>query len=389
MIWLHCWSVRTSNRTVEFAQPQNLGPCSAWIASSGCLVVTRGHVPLTVNRLEIPKLGAELKRVQSPRNRTILLLTPGHLHGGVKTRLETFDAWATTVSEHHPNTPGQVFLCAQRSKRTSWSPGGPGKQGLRNTSDCGRTLPKPSLCNFETCDLRKSVEHESPQVVVRWWQKFITHWPWTTWEFQSWEQSSKWAIHQRWTTMERYFPPGMGIRSPSKTGTSVSVLVSVPIPKLVKIPTISTPVKVPKSVLLPKLVKVPILVLHQSTESLIACIFADFHHFHQQCWWMMCWNGEKWCWFNAKPTWKILEIHIQQVAKLVKVPVPVKEPVIGTFTGTGTFTNFGILVVPVPDSQNLSTFRYSVPVFLQPEYRSQYRYWYRRYRFISVPDTGF
>jgi hypothetical protein len=31
-----------------------------------------------------------------------------------------------------------------------------------------------------------------------------------------------------------------------------------------------------------------------------------------------------------------------------------KVPVIGTFTGTGTFTNFGISVVPVPDGENSS-----------------------------------
>ncbi len=49
--------------------------------------------------------------------------------------------------------------------------------------------------------------------------------------------------------------------------------------------------------------------------------------------------------------------------------------------------DFGTLVVPVPDSHNLSIFRYSVPVLLQPEYRGRYRY--RQYRSISVPDTGF
>jgi hypothetical protein len=55
---------------------------------------------------------------------------------------------------------------------------------------------------------------------------------------------------------------------------------------------------------------------------------------------------------------KFWKFPIQQVAKSVKVPEPAKVPVIGTFTGSGTFTNFCILVVPVPDSQN-----FSFPVF--------------------------
>ncbi len=73
-----------------------------------------------------------------------------------------------------------------------------------------------------------------------------------------------------------------------------------------------------------------------------------------------------------------------------KVPaVPAKIPVIGTFARTGTFTNFGILVVPVPDGQKLSFIWYSVPVLQQPKYRRRYWYWYRQYRLILVPDTGF
>ncbi len=88
-------------------------------------------------------------------------------------------------------------------------------------------------------------------------------------------------------------------------------------------------------------------------------------------------------------TWKFPEIHIQQVPKSVKVPVPAKVPIIGTSTGTGTFTDFGISVVPVLDSTNFSLFRYPVLVLSKPEYRSRYPYRYRQYRFISVPDTGF
>jgi hypothetical protein len=68
-----------------------------------------------------------------------------------------------------------------------------------------------------------------------------------------------------------------------------------------------------------------------------------------------------------------------------KVTVPAKVPVIGTFTGT--FTNFGISVVPVTDGQNSSFFWYFASVLPQPQYRCRYQYW--QYRLFWVPDTGF
>jgi hypothetical protein len=43
----------------------------------------------------------------------------------------------------------------------------------------------------------------------------------------------------------------------------------------------------------------------------------------------------------------------------VKVPVPVEVPVVGTLTSTGTFTDFGSTAVP--NDENFSLFRYSVP----------------------------
>ncbi len=62
-------------------------------------------------------------------------------------------------------------------------------------------------------------------------------------------------------------------------------------------------------------------------------------------------------------------------------------PVTGTFNKTGIFTNFGILVVTVPNSQNLPFFRYLVPVLPMADYWHQY--WHRRYQLFSVLDTGF
>jgi hypothetical protein len=85
---------------------------------------------------------------------------------------------------------------------------------------------------------------------------------------------------------------------------------------------------------------------------------------------------------------KVLEIQIQQVAKLVKVLVLAKVPVISTFAGTScTHTDFGVLVLPVPDSQKISIFRYLVPVLSQPECRDRYRYCGEQCRFIF--GTGY